>query len=393
MRARSEADRGATPDERFMRRALELARRGKPHPNPFVGAVVVRQGRIVGEGWHRRRGQDHAEVEALRQAGTRARGATIYVTLEPCNHHGLTPPCSAAILDSGIRRVVVAGRDRDPRVRGRGLARMRRADLDVETGLLAAEADALNVAYNHFQRTGLPLVDLKLAVTLDGRLALAGGDSRWITGLPARRAAHEMRAAADAVLVGAGTVRHDDPELTVRLKRGAHPVRVVVSGRLDLPAAARLFRDGKAPTWILTTVEAAQGRRASRLVRPGVEIFAVPGPARSERISLERALRFLALRGVRRVLVEGGASLATEFLAGGWADRLTLHMAPLILGGEQMAWVGPLGVRSIATGLRVAKWQVETLGKDLSISGDVVAPGPRTRRRSTGTRRPGPAGR
>ncbi len=381
VRARGGIEEEAARDEHFMARALVLARRGRPHPNPFVGALVVRGGRIVGEGYHRRRGEPHAEVVALARAGRRARGATLYVTLEPCDHVGLTPPCSAAILAAGVRRVVVAGRDRDPRARGRGLRRMRRAGVEVAVGVLARAAAALNEAYEHFQLTGRPLVELKLAVSLDGRLALAGGEAQWISELAARREAHRLRAKADAVLVGAGTVRQDDPGLTVRLVRGPQPVRVVVSGHLGLPPRAQLLGDRAAPTWILTSPEAAEGRRSRRLLRPGVEIFAVPRPRGGGpgEIDLGRALRFLGLRGARRVLVEGGAGLATALLRQGLVDRLVLHVAPVVFGAEHLSWVGPLGVRRIGDGIRLAQVRVRRLGRDIGVSGRIRAGGRRAR--------------
>ncbi len=379
-RVRGGAGASSERDRAFMLRALALARRGRPHPNPFVGAVVVRDGRIVGEGYHRRRGGPHAEAVALVRAGRAARGATMYVTLEPCDHAGLTPPCTPALLAAGIRRVVVGARDLDPRVRGRGLRRLRRAGVAVETGVLAEAAGALNAAYDHYQRTGLPLVELKLAASLDGRLALASGAARWITGPPARREAHRLRARADAVVVGAGTVREDDPALTVRHVPGSNPLRVVVSGRLDLPPAARVLSDGQAPTWILTTPEAADSRRARRLVRPGVEILAIPGPrgrvASGDEIDLGAAMALLALRGARRVLVEGGAGLATGLLSRGLAGRLTLFLAPLVLGGEHLAWAGALGIRDLAAGIRLAGVRVRRLGADLVVSGEVGRPGP-----------------
>lgn len=354
-----------------MRRAIELARRGRPHPNPLVGAVVARGGRIAGEGYHRRRGFPHAEVVALRRAGSATRGATLVVTLEPCAHHGLTPPCAEAILAAGIRRVVVGARDPDPRVRGRGLRRLRRAGVEVEVGVLGREAAALNEAYYHYLRSGRPLVELKLAASLDGRLALKSGAARWITGTAARRQAHRLRAAADAVLVGAGTVRQDDPALTVRHVRGPQPVRVILSGRLDLPERARVLAPGRAPTWVLTGRAAAAGRKARRLRARGVEVLAVPGRA-GGRLDLAAALRLLAARGVRRLLVEGGVELATALLASRLADRLHVHVAPVILGGEHRGWPGPLGVRHLTQGLRLAGVRVRRLGDDIEVVGELA---------------------
>jgi diaminohydroxyphosphoribosylaminopyrimidine deaminase/5-amino-6-(5-phosphoribosylamino)uracil reductase len=368
-----------------MRRAILLAARGRPHPNPHVGAVVVRGRQVVGEGYHRRRGLAHAEAVALKEAGSLARGSTLFVTLEPCDHQGLTPPCTEAILAAGIRRVVIAARDRDPRVRGRGLRRLRRAGLEVVIGVLADEAAAVNEAYDHFQRTGRPLVELKLAMSLDGRLALRSGAARWITGEAARRQGHRLRAAADAVLVGAGTVRHDDPSLTVRAVRGRQPVRVVVSGRLDLPAGAKLFTDGAAATWVLTTAYGALLPRARLLVRRGAELVTVPGRRGGGRhrgeggggqeLDLARALEALAERGIRRVLVEGGIGVATGLLAGRLVDRLHVHVAPLILGGEHRGWPEALGIRRLTDALRLSEISHRRLGGDIEIRGRLISQG------------------
>lgn len=374
-RSRAARSVGSATDEHWMRRAILLAARGYPHPNPHVGAVMVRGRQAVGEGYHRRQGLAHAEAVAIREAGGRARGATLYVTLEPCDHQGLTPPCTEAILAAGVRRVVIATRDQDPRVRGRGLRRLRRAGLEVKIGVLAAEAAAVNEAYDHFQRSGRPLVELKLAMSLDGRLALRSGEARWITGETARRQGHRLRAAADAVLVGAGTVRHDDPSLTVRAVRGQQPVRVVVSGRLDLPAGAKLFTDGLAPTWVLTTAFGARRPRGRLLARRGVELVTVAarrgGGRRSaaRELDLARGLEALAERGIRRVLVEGGIGMATGLLAERLVDRLHVHVAPLILGGEHRGWPGALGIRRLIDALRLTDVSHRRLGSDIEITG------------------------
>ena len=382
----------AAADQQWMMRALALARRGHPHPNPYVGAVVVRSGKLVGEGFHARQGKPHAEALALARAGARARGATLYITLEPCDHEGLTPPCSHAIIAAGIRRVVVAARDHDPRVRGRGLSRLRRAGVRVEVGLLRDEAAAMNEAYNHYQATGRPFVELKLAASLDGKLALETGPARWITGPAARKEGHRLRARADAVLIGAGTLRADDPQLTVRGVRGKSPVRVILTRTTELPVGSRLFHDGAAPTWVVTGTLAERSATARRLARLGVEILAIgpgnrggakprgrhgatPRPRRQVHLRLDEVLESLGRRGIRRLLVEGGAEVATGFLAAGLVDRLHVHLAPLILGGEHPGWPGALGIQRVADGLALEAVEVRRLGADLAIVG-------RPRRRS-----------
>lgn len=341
--------RSAALDRHWMRRALELARRGRPHPNPYVGAVIVRAGSVVGEGYHARRGRPHAEALAIARAGDRARGAALYVTLEPCDHQGLTAPCSAAILAAGLKRVVVADRDPDPRVRGLGLRRLRRAGVEVEIGLLAAEAEQLNAAYHHYHATGRPLVELKLAMSLDGKIALKTGPARWITGPEARAEGHRLRARADAVLIGGGTLRADDPLLTVRGVRGRNPIRVVLSRGLRLPLAARLFHDGAAPTWVLAPEPMGRGARGRRLRALGVEVVTYrPGGSRSRPLSggrirsgvdsgLRSALEALAGHGIRRLLVEGGVEVANALLASRLVDRIHLYLAPIILGGSTPA--------------------------------------------------------
>ncbi|HWN82547.1 MAG TPA: bifunctional diaminohydroxyphosphoribosylaminopyrimidine deaminase/5-amino-6-(5-phosphoribosylamino)uracil reductase RibD, partial [Candidatus Udaeobacter sp.] len=310
-------------------------------------------------------------------AGTRARGATLYVTLEPCDHHGLTAPCSQAILAAGLRRVVVADRDPDPRVRGLGLKRLVRAGMVVEVGLLGAEAARLNAAYHHYHATGRPLVALKLAMSLDGKIALRSGPARWITGEVARRAGHLLRAQADAILIGAGTLRSDDPQLTVRGVPGRSPVRVVLSQKLGLPLAARLFHDGAAPSWVLAPESAARGPAGRRLRARGVTLVPYgpgkrrPGArARSRAGSeLRGALEALAGLGVRRLLVEGGVEVASALLAARLVDRIHLHVAPIILGGEHPGWPMGLGIQRIAQALRLESVQVRPLGADLAIEG------------------------
>jgi diaminohydroxyphosphoribosylaminopyrimidine deaminase / 5-amino-6-(5-phosphoribosylamino)uracil reductase len=361
--------RGSAADERHMARALELAAHGlgRTFPNPPVGAVFVRRGRTLGEGFHRRAGLPHAEIEALRAAGGHVRGATLYVTLEPCSHHGRTPPCAEALLPLGLARVVVAVPDPNPRVRGRGLARLRRAGIPVRVGVGADEARRLLAGYRSHILKGRPLVTLKLAMTLDGRIAAAGGDARWITGAAARRLAHGMRDVSDAVLIGAETLRRDDPRLTCRLPGGHDPVRIVLAGaELRLPMRARLFQAGGPPTWVVTAT-AAPTARVAALRRRGVEVLQVPGRGRLPPFAA--VARALGARGLTSVLVEGGAAVAAVALRAGVVDRLVLFVAPLLLGGDAVPAIGPLGVRRVARALGIDGLAVGRIGHDLVIEG------------------------
>jgi diaminohydroxyphosphoribosylaminopyrimidine deaminase/5-amino-6-(5-phosphoribosylamino)uracil reductase len=363
--------RGA--DARFMARALELARRGlgRTHPNPSVGAVLVRGGRIVGEGFTAPIGGPHAEVRALRAAGDRAHGAELYVTLEPCAHHGRTPPCVDALLPLGLRRVVIAMVDPNPRVAGRSVRRLRRAGVDVVVGVGAEKAAAIVAGYRSWVLRGRPIVTLKLASTLDGRIAARAGDARWITGEAARRRAHALRDVHDAVLVGAATVRADDPRLTCRLPGGRNPIRVVVTGpRLALPPRAHVLDVAEAPTWIATTRRASPTASA-RLGRRGVEVLPVAG-ARGV-VAMPALLRVLARRGVTSVLVEGGATVAAAMLRARQVDRVAWFVAPAMLGDDAVAAIAGLGVDRVRRAIRLVDVETERLGADVLVSGSIAS--------------------
>jgi diaminohydroxyphosphoribosylaminopyrimidine deaminase/5-amino-6-(5-phosphoribosylamino)uracil reductase len=337
--------------------------------------VLVRGGRVVGEGYHHRAGAPHAEVEALRAAGHAARGATLYVTLEPCTHFGRTPPCVDALLPLGLRRVVVAVPDPNPRVRGRGIAKLRRAGVPVLVGLGADEARVLLAGYRSRVLRGRPLVTLKLAMTLDGRIARAGtarGRPEWITGPAARRMAHALRDLNDGVLVGAGTVRSDDPQLTCRIEGGRDPVRVVVVGRrLDLPARARLLAPGGPPTWVVAPPNAAP-KRVAWLRRRGIEVVLVPG--RNGRSSFAAIARALGARGLTTLLIEGGGQIAAEALRARIVDRVVLFVAPTMLGGDGVPAIAALGARRVAAAVGLDGVAVGRIGPDLVIEGRVRYP-------------------
>lgn len=316
-------------DDRWMRRALGLARRGIPEasPNPFVGCVLVRAGRVVGEGWHARYGAAHAEPNALRRAGVRAGGATAYVTLEPCCHQAKkTPPCVPALVAAGVRRVIVGCLDPNPRVRGRGARALRAAGVRVDVGLLREECAALNRPFFTRLKKRRPYVILKAAASLDGRVASARGESRWITSGEARREGHRLRAQVDAILVGIGTVLSDDPALTAH-GQGRNPLRVVLDSRLRVPSKAKVF-DGKAPTVVFASRHDRRGggpRRGTALVKR------VRGS--SSGLDLRQVLGGLSELGVGSVLVEGGPRVHTAFLEAGLVDELRLFLAPRLLGG------------------------------------------------------------
>lgn len=368
----------AGDDRRFLARALELAARarGRTSPNPLVGAVLVRDGRIVGEGWHARAGEAHAEAIALRQAGEAARGATLYLTLEPCAHRGRTEPCAPAIAAAGVARVVSALEDPDPRVSGRGHELLRGAGIRVDVGLLRDEAGRLNAEFLHRVRTGRAFGVLKAAVTLDGRLAADGGDSRWITGEPARARAHELRDRYDAVVIGRGTLERDDPRLDVRIPGDRRdPVAVVVDSALSAPAVRSLWDRAKdGAQVIVAATDGAPVDRETALRGRGVEVLrTAPGP--DGRVLLPELFARLADRGLNSVMIEGGEALHTAALAAGLVQRAHVFVAPVILGGrEGPRLVGDLGFRTVASALRLRDVEVETLGEDVLVSG-TIAPG------------------
>jgi diaminohydroxyphosphoribosylaminopyrimidine deaminase/5-amino-6-(5-phosphoribosylamino)uracil reductase len=368
-------------DLRFMRRALALAERGRAttRPNPVVGALVVRGGRVLSEGFHLRAGEPHAEVNALRPLGAGgARGATLYVSLEPCCHVGRTGPCTDVILAARPARVVVGCLDPNPRVDGRGITRLRRAGIRVDVGCLEEECRATNRAFFVWVRAHRPLVTLKAAATLDGYIADHVVRRRrapvWITGEAARRAAHELRAEHDAVLVGAGTVLADDPRLTVRLParrraRGSSPLRVVLDGRLRTPASAQVL--GQGPPTLIVTAAGARGLRArSRaLAAAGAEVLALP--ARGGRVSLRRVLAALAERDVQSLLVEGGAAVHGAFVDARLVDRVALFLAPRLLGAGVPIAAGA-GKTPLERALRLGPLTARPVGGDVLVIGDVM---------------------
>jgi len=372
--------------ERFMKLALREAARGvgRTAPNPSVGALVVRGGRVVARGHTAPRGAPHAEVVALQVAGALARGADLYTTLEPCDHQGRTPPCTQAILAAGVRRVFVGSHDPNPLVDGRGVARLRRAGVEVVRDVLRAECDALNGPWFTFITTGRPHVTLKAAVTLDGRLATRTGDARWVSGPAARAWAHGLRDRVDAVLVGAGTARADDPALTTRLPGGRDPVRVVLDTTLALSPRLRLFT-GRSPAPTLWVHAApALPPRLLRLA-PAVELLRCRrGPGG---VSLPDLLARLAARGITHLLVEGGAEIHARFLAAGLVDELAVVVAPKLAGADGVPLAAMPGPALMADALTLSGVRVTRLGDDVLVQGALVGGGARRGRRGA---RPGP---
>lgn len=326
-----------------MARALELARRGEglTRPNPAVGAVLVRRGRVVGEGYHRKAGGPHAEIVALRRAGAEARGATLYVTLEPCSTWGRTPPCTEAIVRAGVRRVVSCVRDPNPRHAGRGIALLRKQGVRVDEGVLADEGRQLLAPFAKWITTGRPRVTLKLGMTVDGKIADAAGTSRWITGARSRRAVHDLRRRVDAILVGRRTVELDDPSLLPVPTLGRRPLRVVVDGRGRLTLRRRLFDDGLPGQTLVLTTTASSRRYRLGLQKRGIDTVVVA--SRTGEIKPARLLRELGRRGILHVLCEGGGVLAEALIRAGAVDEYWLFVAPRILGGAATPAVGGSG--------------------------------------------------
>jgi diaminohydroxyphosphoribosylaminopyrimidine deaminase/5-amino-6-(5-phosphoribosylamino)uracil reductase len=360
--------RDQAADQAFMREALAWARHGlgRTSPNPVVGAVVVRDGRVVGYGFHRRAGEPHAEVVALAQAGTGARGATLYVTLEPCAHTGRTGPCTEEILQAGMARVVVATRDPDPHVDGRGIERLRAAGIDVVEGVLARDSLQMNEAYVTHRRTGLPFVTLKWAMSLDGKISARRDAPTTITGETARAYAHELRNTHDAVLVGINTVLADDPQLTCRIPGGRDPIRVVLDSRLRTPLAARVLHvESPAPTLIVTS-EAVSADRVAIFQATGAEVLTLPG----RRPSVRQLMGVLAGRDVLSVLVEGGGTVHAAALAEGVACKVIAVISPGLIGGAKAPTAvegpEPLAVTGL---MRLTDVSVRRLGDDVLIEG------------------------
>lgn len=362
-------------DHYYMARAIRLARKGlyTTHPNPRVGCVLVKGDRILGEGYHRRAGEPHAERHALAAAGGEARGASAYVSLEPCCHHGRTPPCSDALIEAGVRRVVVAMRDPNPRVAGEGLARLAAAGIEVEEGVMRAEAEALNQGFIKRMERGLPFVRCKLAMSLDGRTAMASGESKWITSSAAREDVHRLRARSAAIVTGLGTLLADDPALNVRLSREAleldaelplpQPVRVVLDPELRTPPVAQML---SLPGQVLILCSDEARLQAAPLEAAGARVVGLPGVG--ENLDLREAMAFLARQEINEVLLESGAVLAGAMLAEGLVDELVVYLAPHLMGSESRALFQLPALREMRQRVPLRILDLRQVGEEIRIT-------------------------
>lgn len=340
---------------------------GRTSPNPMVGAVLVRAGRVVGTGFHPFAGGDHAEIVALKRAGATARGATLYITLEPCSHQGRTPPCTRALIGAGIKEVVCGTRDPNPLVAGRGFRKLRRAGIKVRVGVLEDECRALIESFSKFITRRLPFVTLKLAATLDGKIAAASDDARWISGEDSRLTVHRMRNEVDAVVVGIGTVRADDPQLTCRISGGRHPWRIVLDSRLGIELSAAILHQVDPTKTIIVTGAAVARAKLRSLEALGAKVWSMP--LRHREVAWLPLLRKLAASGIVSVMIEGGAAVAASALKAKIVDKIIFFYAPKILGGDGRAMIAPLKIGRVRNSIPIKKIRVEKSGADLMITG------------------------
>ncbi len=363
-------------DEEYMSLALGMAKRGmgRTSPNPMVGAVVVKGTTIVGRGYHHRAGEPHAEILALRQAGEKARGATLYLNLEPCDHFGRTPPCTRAILDAGLKRVVAGMKDPNPLVSGRGIRRLRRAGIKVDVGVLGEESREMNAPFCKYIETRTPFVTLKAAISLDGKIATRSGDSRWISSEVSRAYVHRLRSTMDAVMVGIGTVLKDDPLLNVRLpgvKNIRHPLRVIVDSHLRIPFRSQVVKTAEKYRTLVATTRPASISRIERLKKAHLEVIVVKSDV-DGRVDLRALMRELGRREILSVLLEGGPTLNAGALREKVIDRMVLFMAPKIIGGEKApGMIGGDGASRIRDAVPLNIRKIKLMGSDLMIEGTV----------------------
>ena len=369
-RASFEANHPLIEDKHIqtMRRALELAARGRTSPNPMVGAVVVKQGKVVGEGYHSRAGYPHAEVEALRQAGNKARSADLYVNLEPCCHFGRTPPCTDAIIQAGIKRVFVGMKDPNKQVSGKGLRALKAQGIVIVSGILKKECMKLNESFVKVMQTGMPFVIMKTAMSLDGKIATRSGDARWISGELARKHVHKIRNYVDAILVGTETVLKDNPRLTCRLATGSveHPIRIILDRRNRIPLTANVFKNSRSQPVIYVTGSDISPARQKALVARKVEIL--NGKFGKNGFHIKPLLKELANRDMNSILVEGGAELNASVLKAGVVDRVVAFISPMLIGGGKApGFLGGQGVMKVNDAIKLKDIEVTKIGEDLMV--------------------------
>jgi len=361
----------STIDQKYMRMALQLAEkaRGRTSPNPMVGAVVVKNDKVISRGYHRRAGEPHAEAIALKQAGKAAKGATLYVTLEPCSHtNKRTPPCTPLVLQSGVKRVVVAMIDPNPHVSGGGIKTMKKAGIQVITGVLEKEARKLNEAFIKYITTGVPFVTLKIAQTLDGKIATASGESKWITGEKARLEGHRLRNNNDAILVGMNTVLKDDPSLTARIPGGRDPIRVIVDTKLRTPLKAKIITQKSSAKTYIATLDTMPKDKLVKLLDAGVEILLSKGS--KGRVDLKNLMKMLGGFGITSVLIEGGAEVHASALKSGVVDKVVMFIAPtLMTGKDSLCSIGGVSPAKLSQAVKLRHMTTRIVGEDLMIEG------------------------
>lgn len=365
-------------NEKWMALAIELAKKGlgKTSPNPLVGAVIVKNGKLLARGFHAQAGKDHAEIVALKKLSReKLKGSTLFVTMEPCCFHGKTPPCVTQIIKSGIRKVVVGCRDTNPRVNGWGIRLLKRAGIQVAEGVLQEACESLNRPFRKWIKQKIPFVTLKVASTLDGKIATASGDSKWITNLESRKRVHELRSQVDAILIGVGTLKQDDPLLSVRYgnaKGNENPMVVVVDEKLNSFPEAKIFRV-KNRKIIFATTDSAPKKRREEFEKKGASVWVLPKDLQGF-VDLKSLLKRLGKEGILHLFVEGGASIFSSFLAKRLADHLILLMAPKLLGKGAKSWTPPFGFKKVEEGLQLQNIAIQVLGSDCMIEGDFVGP-------------------
>jgi len=354
-----------------MLRALELARKGKTTPNPMVGAVLVKNNRIIAEGFHSRAGGPHAEVVALKKAGSKARGADLYVNLEPCCHMGRTPPCTDAIIQSGVSRVFAGMKDPNKLVQGKGIRILKAAGIKVSVGMMKTDCEKLNEVFVKVMKTGMPFVTVKTAMSLDGKIATRGGDSQWISGVESRDFVHELRNQNDAILVGTNTILKDNPQLTCRLKkkRGRHPARIILDRRNRIPLTAKVFANSKTQQVIYVSGPNLSTKREKLLTAKNIEILKVK--MLKSGFGLKQLMKLLAQKDLNSILIEGGGEINSSAFAAGIVDRIFAFISPILVGGQQApSPIGGKGVAKITQAMRLKNMKVIQIGEDLMVEAE-----------------------